>query len=226
MKGKEKCELLKSIRREIAEKNGIRLEMPECTHKGDCLGSCPRCEYEVRYLEKQLELRRKSGIKPIVAGISAGLITLTASSCIPHPVDELQGDMRAPETTDTTAHDGIESHVTEGSLTYLGTEGDTDAPDTEAYVLDGDIAFNPDDLVLDGDIAFFPKDFDEFELEGVMTVPPEELATAGDLRLPIESSGESVIKETPVTAAENVEIAEDSGITEASTEYAADTIGD
>ncbi len=214
MKGKEKCELLKSIRRDIAEKNGIKLEIPECTHKGDCLGSCPRCEAEVKYLERQLDARKKLGIKPVLAGISAGIIGITASSCIPQPPKQLMGDVPVYTDPDTTSPDiavqtadglitlpeDLESIQIEGSLHTPDTDsfpGEvTDAQDTELYVLDGDIAFNPDDLILDGDIAFIPED--EPEIAGAMPLFEEELRTMGDLVLPIESSGESVIERTPV----------------------------
>ena len=58
MRGKEKCRILKQIRAEIAAQNDIDLVIEECTHKGECRGTCPRCESEVRYLERELEKRR------------------------------------------------------------------------------------------------------------------------------------------------------------------------
>ena len=54
-RGKRVCELLKDIRREVTFKNGIALEERECTHKGDCPGTCPVCEMEVAALTRQLE---------------------------------------------------------------------------------------------------------------------------------------------------------------------------
>lgn len=58
MRGKEKCKALKEIRKQIAEKNDIEFAVSECTHKGDCKGTCPKCEAELRYLERQLELKK------------------------------------------------------------------------------------------------------------------------------------------------------------------------
>ena len=58
-KGKHTCKILKDIRRQIAQENDIRLIIEECTYKGDCLGTCPRCEAEVRYLEEQLRKRQR-----------------------------------------------------------------------------------------------------------------------------------------------------------------------
>ena len=49
--GKDTCNYLKAIRRNIAQENEIDLEIPECTYKGECLGTCPQCEAEVRFLE-------------------------------------------------------------------------------------------------------------------------------------------------------------------------------
>ena len=58
MRGREKCRILKEIRAEIARQNNIDLEIKACTHKGDCRGTCPRCESELRYLEAELDKRK------------------------------------------------------------------------------------------------------------------------------------------------------------------------
>ena len=52
MKGKDKCEILKKIRSEFAQKNGIDYSPSECNHDGDCNGVCPRCEEEAKMLLK------------------------------------------------------------------------------------------------------------------------------------------------------------------------------
>lgn len=57
MLGKQKCKILKEIRQRIADENDIPYITKECTFHGDCSGTCPRCESELRYLEKQLALR-------------------------------------------------------------------------------------------------------------------------------------------------------------------------
>ena len=56
--GKSTCKVLKEVRRKVAQANGIPLEEHECTHKGDCAGTCPYCETEVRYLERELSKRK------------------------------------------------------------------------------------------------------------------------------------------------------------------------
>ena len=73
-KGKQTCKILKEIRKQIAAENDIEFVTSECTYKGDCLGTCPKCEAEVRYLERELEKRQRLGKAAMVAGLSVGLI--------------------------------------------------------------------------------------------------------------------------------------------------------
>ena len=73
VKGKSTCKLLKSIRQQIADANGISYQPKECHHKGDCAGTCPACEEEIRYLEGELKARKGNGFGMKVAGIAAGI---------------------------------------------------------------------------------------------------------------------------------------------------------
>ena len=79
-KGKRTCKILKDIRREIARANDIDLVISECKYQGECLGTCPKCEAEVRYLEEQLTLRRRAGKAVALAGIMAGAMMLPVCS--------------------------------------------------------------------------------------------------------------------------------------------------
>ena len=72
-KGKSTCKLLKSIRQQIADANGISYQPKECHHKGDCAGTCPACEAEIRYLERELKASKGNGFGMKVAGIAAGI---------------------------------------------------------------------------------------------------------------------------------------------------------
>ena len=72
-KGKSTCKLLKDIRQQIADANGISYQPKECQHKGDCAGTCPACEEEIRYLERELKARKGNGFGMKVAGIAAGI---------------------------------------------------------------------------------------------------------------------------------------------------------
>ncbi len=80
MNGKERCKILKEIRQKIADANDIELITSECQHKGDCLGTCPKCEAELRYLERELERRQRLGRTIVVAGLSA-LIATSSVGC-------------------------------------------------------------------------------------------------------------------------------------------------
>ena len=80
MTGKEKCRMLRQIRTQIAAQNDIELVTRECTYKGECKGTCPKCESEVRYLEEQLEKRHAARKKVALAGVSAGLV-LSLTGC-------------------------------------------------------------------------------------------------------------------------------------------------
>ena len=75
-RGKQTCKILKEIRRQIAEANGIEFATSECRYKGDCLGTCPKCEAEVRYLEQQLHVRSLTGKAVVLAGISAASLAM------------------------------------------------------------------------------------------------------------------------------------------------------
>ena len=70
MTGKEKCELLKAMRKEIAEANGIVYLTSECTFQGDCPGFCPKCDAEARYLDSELNRLAKEGKDIKVSGLT------------------------------------------------------------------------------------------------------------------------------------------------------------
>ena len=76
-KGKDICKELKALRRRIADENNIPLETEECTYHGECCGTCPRCDAEVRYLEDALSHRLRMGKAAMVAGVALGLAVST-----------------------------------------------------------------------------------------------------------------------------------------------------
>ncbi len=77
-KGKSVCNVLKGVRRAVADANGIKYEPAECGFEGECRGTCPACEAEVRYIERELKLRRLAGRAVTVAGIALGAVSLSA----------------------------------------------------------------------------------------------------------------------------------------------------
>ena len=80
--GKNTCKILKEIRRQIAEANDIEFITSECRYQGDCLGTCPKCEAEVRYLEQQLEKKRLAGKAATIIGVSMGITSLASTSIL------------------------------------------------------------------------------------------------------------------------------------------------
>ena len=71
MTGREKCSLLRQIRKEIAESNGIVYLTSECTYQGnDCTGTCPKCDAELRYLDAELARKAESGSPITLAGLT------------------------------------------------------------------------------------------------------------------------------------------------------------
>ena len=141
MTGKQKCKILKEIRRQIAEQNDIRYVIEECTHKGNCRGTCPKCEWEVRMLERELEKRRAAGKKVALAGISAGFLLTSCSpidsvkDLVSSVVSPLQGDMQAESTEGAIVETEIPGEtVLEETATLAGEpviEGLLDVPEPE-----------------------------------------------------------------------------------------------
>ena len=124
-KGKQTCKILKEIRKQIAAENDIELITSECTHKGDCAGTCPKCEAEVRYLERELEKRQRLGKAAVFAGMSLGT-AFVAAGCGP-VVQPLAG----------MPVDAFDSNKVVQADTL------TDEP------LAGDVEIDPDTLVVD-----------------------------------------------------------------------------
>ena len=78
-KGHNICDTLKVIRKQIADANGINYSPEECHFTGECKGTCPKCEKDVRVLEHELRLRQKAGKAIKVAGVALGMTVLSAS---------------------------------------------------------------------------------------------------------------------------------------------------
>ena len=121
-KGKQTCKILKEIRKQIAAENDIDLVISECTYKGDCLGTCPRCESEVRYLERELEKRQRLGKAAVFAGMSLGTL-LTAAAC-----DTTAKVPQCQNGTEMTQNDSMPERRLEGDVVAITPE--PQKPDT------------------------------------------------------------------------------------------------
>ena len=81
MTHREKCEQLKALRKEMADKVGVDLHQTVCTYQGECSGTCPKCAKEESILNKVL----LSG-KLALAGLAIGATALTG--CGTNNLDE------------------------------------------------------------------------------------------------------------------------------------------
>ncbi len=101
-RGKHKCETLKKIRQMIANKNGIDYHTTECTFQGNCSGTCPKCEAELKYLESQLMRKESAGKKVAVAGLALGISLVASCGPSHHITKPLGGDVANVEKVSFT----------------------------------------------------------------------------------------------------------------------------
>ena len=149
MLGKQKCKILKEIRQKIADENDIPYVTRECKHQGDCRGTCPRCESELRYLEQQLEARASLGKRVAVAALCAG-IAMGSAAC--SPIDEISSLLgRGRLKGEALPYPGYEEDLAGEALPY---------PDDEDIVLDGEIAWPDEDIELAGEPTPLPEDYE------------------------------------------------------------------
>lgn len=132
--GKQICETLKAIRSEIASANEIDYQPTECNHEGECAGTCPKCESEMRWLERQLRNRQALGKAVTIAGLSVALGAM--SSCHPKifQPDGYLEPINAP--LDTVANKGTKTPPS----TLIVPVDSTEKP----IQLMGDVACMPD----------------------------------------------------------------------------------
>ena len=122
MYSKSICKYLKSVRRAVADANGIELDIPECTYEGDCSGTCPQCEAEVRTLENALSSRRRMAQKVAVLGVAAGLSMAgipisSAQSTTPEKM--LSSDtVTITDTTPNFLPDGMVPYIANGERVH------------------------------------------------------------------------------------------------------------
>lgn len=158
MNGKNKCKLLKQIRQKIADENDISYVTTECKFKGACTGTCPKCEAEVRYLEQELDKRKKAGKAVAVAGIAAAMV-VTASGC----------DLFANNKMGEIPLEGDVERITEPSTEVIVQGSIANADDTteEVYLVgempyeetltptgEADYTQQTEELILTGDVAW------------------------------------------------------------------------
>lgn len=196
MRGKEKCKALKEIRRQIAEKNDIPYVVSQCTYQGECRGTCPKCESELRYLERELAVRQGLGKAVAVVGISASVCAgLTACS----PADALK-EALGIETGVQTSGEIAPGDISEGTPTR--TEGETG----ERQTCEGESAEagRAEETGVNETDESLPEESEETEelLMGEIMPSEEQLderisELAGNIPLPEDPEGDISLPEDP-----------------------------
>ncbi|MBR4198331.1 MAG: carboxypeptidase-like regulatory domain-containing protein, partial [Bacteroidales bacterium] len=133
--GRHICNELKALRRRIAEENGIPLETEECTYRGECCGTCPRCDAEVRYLEDALSRRLRMGKAAVVAGVALGLAVSTG--------------VKAQNVTDTAALKPVAKEISDtvGKVRVTGVVLNSKTKEPEPFV---NVTVNKDGEMIGG----------------------------------------------------------------------------
>ena len=143
MRGKQKCKILKEIRQRIADENDIPYVTRECGYQGECKGTCPRCESELQYLERELARRRALGKRVSVAALCVGM-SLAAAGCSPtekkvEKVEvEVQNDLTGAAVDEPSPTPDPNSDIVflDGEVAYIDESGD-DYSD-EIFVTEGE----------------------------------------------------------------------------------------
>ena len=160
MNGKAKCKYLKSLRKSIADKNGIPLNQRECTFEGECKGTCPHCEAEVRYIEEQLERKKKFGKAAVAVAMSATM--MLAASGTP---DVVPGDMpyEGP-TEEVVVPEGVPPEYPPEDVEIIEPlEGDVAYEDIEEPTMGEPADYTPEEepVLLEGDVPYELTEEDE-----------------------------------------------------------------
>lgn len=121
--GKYICNTLKAIRLDIARANGIEYVPTKCSHDGECAGTCPACESEMRYLEREIARKRSMGKAALVAGLSLAVSSLTAIAGTPVSSEALSSSHSTlSQVNDTTHREEIFGDVSIQNPQFRGGE--------------------------------------------------------------------------------------------------------
>jgi len=168
-KGRTICKVLKDVRQKIATENGISYHPEECHHKGECVGTCPGCEKEIRYLEEQLKNKQHSGLGFKVAGIAAGVcVTVLPMAAMVQTESKISPDFKAK----TIKNDSIRAvDLTNGHLDAVLLRGkvfDTKTKEPIIGAVVGSQDTKKGDVTdIEGDYAVKALPTDTLEVRGV-----------------------------------------------------------
>ena len=119
MSGKERCKILKEIRRQIAENNDIDYVVSECKYQGECVGTCPKCEAELVYLENELKKRKTVGKTILVAGLAATLMAVSSGCSVIKDAVDMDNYMTKGIVTPPKEIERIETESTSSIDEYI-----------------------------------------------------------------------------------------------------------
>ena len=166
-RGKKICETLKGIRRDIAVANEIDYQPAECHHEGDCAGTCPKCESETRWLERQLRARQALGKVVTIAGLSVALGAMSSCNLIG------QRTVGFVENSDSSF-----SSEPDTTCTRIIKPNASINDDVDGYLDDSDTTFTP---LHSGKENVSPKGNDDEEEQLMGEVAVDENGNVGDL---------------------------------------------
>ena len=124
-RNKAKCERLKQIRKQLADRIGVDLHQSECTYRGECKGTCPKCAHEEKQLNQALAAKGM-----LVAGLAT--LSLGLAGC-GNQYGDLEGEI---ETIGSEAKSSEMISTESTDITEEGTE--------EVIELEGDVVYEPD----------------------------------------------------------------------------------
>ncbi len=184
MKGKDICKHLREVRCAVASANDIDYTPAVCTHEGDCAGTCPACERELRYIERQLYCRKAMGKIVTVAGMALG-----AASFMPMQAQQVVPDIPAVQPVQAKLVDAAPGDTTAVIVRGRVIDRETGEPCVGVSImlegtkfgtasnLDGNFAMR---VPKGGKLQFFYVGYEDYEYEVTESVDDVEIVITID----------------------------------------------
>ena len=184
MKGKDICKHLREVRCAVASANDIDYTPAVCTHEGDCAGTCPACERELRYIERQLHRRKAMGKIVTVAGLALG-----AASFMPMQAQQVAPDIPAVQPVQAKLVDAAPGDTTAVIVRGRVIDRETGEPCVGVSImlegtkfgtatnLDGNFAMR---VPKGGKLQFFYVGYEDYEYEVTESVDDVEIVITID----------------------------------------------
>lgn len=177
--GKKVCATLKQVRKQIADANGIPYEVTECQHQGNCKGTCPKCESELRYIENQLSLRRAAGMAVSIVGLSLGVAATFASCSAPQPAGPSQPSESVQPIPPSIQEEYEGEIILDGDVCAPESEPVQDPNPLDQCIIEDnfELLAGGEDVEIDGMVTkedYGPIEGEENDSEACFTVVEEE----------------------------------------------------